>query len=254
MNINLGGKVVLVTGGASGMGRATAVALARAGAKIAIADVNGQGGEETLGLTLAAGGDAFFAACDVSSAAQVEALVNQTVKKFGRLDCAANIAGIEGKWADRIAEASEENFDRVIAVNLKGVWLCMKYEVAQMIKQGGGSIVNLASAAGLVGNPGSAAYGASKHGVVGLTKTVALEYARQGIRVNTVCPGAIETPMLSRIFDAIPRHGARMAEIEPVGRLGTADEIAAAILWLCSEQSSFVTGAAIPVDGGLTAM
>ncbi|MGO9056047.1 MAG: glucose 1-dehydrogenase [Candidatus Binataceae bacterium] len=255
MKINLEGKVVLVTGGASGMGRATAVALARAGAKIAIADVNGQGGEETLGLTLAAGGDAFFSACDVSAAAQVEALVNQTVKKFGRLDCAANIAGIEGKWADKIADASEENFDRVIAVNLKGVWLCMKYEVAQMVKQGGGgSIVNLASAAGLVGNPGSAAYGASKHGVVGLGKTVALEYARQGIRVNTVCPGAIETPMLSRIFDAIPRHGARMAEIEPVGRLGTADEIAAAILWLCSEQSSFVTGAAIPVDGGLTAM
>jgi NAD(P)-dependent dehydrogenase (short-subunit alcohol dehydrogenase family) len=255
MNINLEGKVVLITGGASGMGRATSVAFAKAGAKIAIADVNGQGGEETLGLALAAGGDAFFSACDVSAAAQVEALVNQTVKKFGRLDCAANIAGIEGKWAEQIAEASEENFDRVIGVNLKGVWLCMKYEIAQMLKQGsGGSIVNLASAAGLVGNPGSAAYGASKHGVVGLTKTGALEYARQRIRVNAVCPGAIETPMLSRIFEKIPRTGERMAEIEPVGRLGTPDEIADAVLWLCSDQSSFVTGAALAVDGGLTAM
>src|SRR5215467_8240289 len=166
MNIKMDGKVILITGGASGMGRATAVAAARAGAKIAICDVDGKGGEETLGMALAAGGDAIFSVCDVSAAAQVEALVNQTVKKFGRLDCAANIAGIEGKWSDNIADASESNFDRVIAVNLKGVWLCMKYEIAQMLKQGGGSIVNLASAAGLVGNPGSAAYGASKHGVI----------------------------------------------------------------------------------------
>ncbi len=254
MNVRLDGKVVLVTGGASGMGRATSIAAARAGAKVAICDVDGKGGEETLGLTLAAGGDAFFSACDVSAAAQVEALVKQTVKKFGRLDCAANIAGIEGKWGDNIADAPESNFDRVIAVNLKGVWLCMKYEIAQMLKQGGGSVVNLASAAGLVANPGSAAYGASKHGVIGLTKTGALEYARQKIRVNAVCPGAIETPMLSRIFEVIPQRGARMAEIEPVGRLGTADEIAAAVLWLCSDDSSFVTGAALAVDGGLTAM
>jgi NAD(P)-dependent dehydrogenase (short-subunit alcohol dehydrogenase family) len=254
MNIKLDGKVILITGGASGMGRATAVAAARAGAKVAICDVDGKGGEETLGMALAAGGDVFFSACDVSAAAQVEALVNQTVKKYGRLDCAANIAGIEGKWGDNIAEAPEANFDRVIAVNLKGVWLCMKYEIAQMLRQGGGSIVNLASAAGLVGNPGSAAYGASKHGVVGLTKTGALEYARQKIRINAVCPGAIETPMLSRIFEVIPQRGARMAEIEPVGRLGTPDEIAAAVLWLCSDDSSFVTGTALSVDGGLTAM
>jgi NAD(P)-dependent dehydrogenase (short-subunit alcohol dehydrogenase family) len=255
MNVKLEGKVILVTGGASGMGRATSIAAARAGAKVAICDVDGKGGEETLGMTLAAGGDAFFSACDVSAAAQVEALVNQTVKKFGRLDCAANIAGIEGKWGDNIADAPESNFDRVIAVNLKGVWLCMKYEIAQMLKQGsGGCVVNLASAAGLVANPGSAAYGASKHGVIGLTRTGALEYARQKIRVNAVCPGAIETPMLSRIFEVIPQRGARMAEIEPVGRLGTPDEIAAAVLWLCSEDSSFVTGAALAVDGGLTAM
>jgi NAD(P)-dependent dehydrogenase (short-subunit alcohol dehydrogenase family) len=254
MNIKLEGKVILVTGGASGMGRATSIAAARAGAKVAICDVDGKGGEETLGMTLAAGGDAFFSACDVSAAAQVEALVNQTVKKFGRLDCAANIAGIEGKWGDLIADAPESNFDRVIAVNLKGVWLCMKYELAQMVKQGGGSIVNLASAAGLVGNPGSAAYGASKHGVLGLTKTGALEYARKQIRINAVCPGAIETPMLSRIFEVVPNRGARMADIEPVGRLGTPDEIAAAVLWLCSDDSSFVTGTALSVDGGLTAM
>jgi len=254
MNIKMDGKVILITGGASGMGRATAVAAARAGAKIAICDVDGKGGEETLGMALAAGCYAIFSACDVSAAAQVEALVNQTVKKFGRLDCAANIAGIEGKWGDNIADAPESNFDRVIAVNLKGVWLCMKYEIAQMLKQGGGSIVNLASAAGLVGNPGSAAYGASKHGVIGLTKTGALEYARQKIRINAVCPGAIETPMLSRIFDVIPQRGARMADIEPVGRLGTPEEIAAAVLWLCSEDSSFVTGTALSVDGGLTAM
>lgn len=237
------------------MGRATAVAAARAGAKVAICDVDGKGGEETLGMALAAGGDAFFSATDVSAAAQVEALVSRTVTKYGRLDCAANIAGIEGRWAEHIAEAPEANFDRVIAVNLKGAWLCMKYEIAQMLKQEmGGSIVNLASAAGLIGSPGSAAYGASKHGVVGLTKTGALEYARRKIRVNAVCPGAIETPMLSRIFKSMLQTGAPMGEIEPIGRLGTTEEIAAAVLWLCSDDSSYVTGATLAVDGGMTAM
>ena len=255
MAINLKDKVVLVTGGASGIGRATSVEFARAGAKVGIADVNGQGGEETLGMALEAGGDAFFSACDVTAAAQVEALVNQIVKKYGRLDCAANIAGIEGVWSTQIAEASEENFDRVLRVNCKGVWLCMKYEIIQMLKQGkGGAIVNLASAAGLIGTPGSAAYGASKHGVIGLTKSGALEYARQGIRMNAVCPGAIDTPMLSRIFDATPGQGTRVSDIEPIGRMGKPAEIANAVLWLCSDASSFVTGAAVSVDGGLTAI
>ncbi|HKD65501.1 MAG TPA: glucose 1-dehydrogenase [Candidatus Binataceae bacterium] len=252
--MNLEGKAVLVTGGASGIGRATAAAFARNGAKVAIADIDGRGGEETLGMIQQARGDAFFAGCDVSSAADVKALIDRIVAKYGRLDCAANIAAIEGT-PRRIDQVPDEEFDRVIQVNLRGVWLCMKYEVAQMLKQeSGGAIVNLSSAAGLVGSVRSPAYGASKHGVIGLTKSVALQLAKESIRVNAVCPGGIITPMTERIAAAGGSTQDRLGAAHPIGRMGKPEEIAAAVLWLCSDQASYVTGFAAPVDGGLTAM
>jgi NAD(P)-dependent dehydrogenase (short-subunit alcohol dehydrogenase family) len=252
-SVNLNGKVVLVTGGASGIARASSLAFARAGAKVAIADIDGRGGEETLGQILAAGGDAFFAGCDVSDTAQVTKLIERTVGKYGRLDCAANIAAIEGS-PKRMDQVPDEEFDRVIRINLRGVWLCMKHEIIEMLKQGGGgAIVNLASAAGLVGSVRSPAYGASKHGVVGLTKSAALQYARDNIRVNAVCPGGIATPMTERIAAAAGGTQAGLGAAHPIGRMGLPEEIAQTVLWLCSDEASFITGAAVPVDGGLTA-
>jgi NAD(P)-dependent dehydrogenase (short-subunit alcohol dehydrogenase family) len=252
--VNLDGKVVLVTGGASGIGRASAVAFARNGAKVAIADVNGRGGEETLGMIHQAGGDAFFAGCDVATVLDVKTVIDRTVAKYGRLDCAANIAAIEGT-PRRIDEVPDEEFDRIIQINLRGVWLCMKYEVVQMLKQGsGGAIVNLASAAGLVGSVRSPAYGASKHGVVGLTKSVALQMAKEKIRINAVCPGGIITPMTERIAAASGGTQAQIGANHPIGRMGVPEEIAATVLWLCSDEASFITGTAVPVDGGMTAM
>jgi NAD(P)-dependent dehydrogenase (short-subunit alcohol dehydrogenase family) len=251
--MNLTDKVVLVTGGASGIARATSVAFARAGAKVAIADVNGQGGEETLGLIHEAGGEGFFTGCDVSELVSVKDLISRIVAKYGRLDCAANIAAIEGS-PTRIDQTSDEEFDRIIQVNLRGVWLCMKYEIIQMLKQeSGGAIVNLSSAAGLVGSIRSPAYGASKHGVVGLTRSGALQYAKEKIRINAVCPGGIATPMTERIAAAGGSTQAGLGSAHPVGRMGLPEEIADAVLWLCSDEASFVTGAAVPVDGGLTA-
>lgn len=252
--MNLDGKVVLVTGGASGIGRATSIAFARSGARVAVADVDGRGGEETLGMIQQGGGDAFFAGCDVASAQDVKALIERIVGKYGRLDCAANIAAIEGT-PRRIDQVPDEEFDRVIQVNLRGVWLCIKYEVTQMLKQeSGGAIVNLSSAAGLVGSVRSPAYGASKHGVVGLTKSVALQVAKNNIRVNAVCPGGIVTPMTERIAAASGGTQMQLGGAHPIGRMGRPEEIAAAVLWLCSDQASFVTGLAAAVDGGLTAM
>jgi NAD(P)-dependent dehydrogenase (short-subunit alcohol dehydrogenase family) len=252
--MNLQDKVVLVTGGASGIGRATSIAFARKGAKVAIADIDGRGGEETLGMIQQAGGEAIFAGCDVSAAADVETLIDRIVAKYGRLDCAANIAAIEGS-PRRIDQVPDDEFDRIIQVNLRGVWLCMKYEVTRMLKQeSGGAIVNLSSAAGLVGSIRSPAYGASKHGVVGLTKSVALQVAKLKIRVNAVCPGGIITPMTERIAAASGGTQAQLGNAHPIGRMGRPEEIAAAVLWLCSDEASFVTGFAAPVDGGLTAM
>ncbi len=248
----LAGKVALVTGASSGIGRTTALAFAREGSRVVAADVTMEGGQETVQLIKNAGGEAIFVKADVSNASEVEALVQQAVAAYGRLDCAHNNAGIEGRGAF-IVNDTEANWERVLAVNLKGVWLCMKYEIRQMLTQGGGAIVNTASGAGLVGGRGSGAYVASKHGVVGLTKTAALEYAKSGIRVNVVCPGAIETPMINRITRQQPKVLAAMAAAHPIGRAGKPEEIAEAVVWLCSDAASFVTGHAMPVDGGLVA-
>jgi NAD(P)-dependent dehydrogenase (short-subunit alcohol dehydrogenase family) len=217
-----------------------------------VADVVVEGGEETVKLIKQAGGEALFVRTDVSKAAEVEALVNAAITTFGRLDCAHNNAGIEGAAATTV-NYNQESWDRVIAINLTGVWLCMKYEIPQMLKNGSGAIVNTASTAGLVGYKGGSAYVASKHGVVGLSKTAALEYAKAGIRVNAVCPGAIDTPMMGRITNHREDWAAKMASSEPVGRMAQPSEIAETVVWLCSDAASFVTGHALAADGGLTA-
>ena len=243
---------MLVTGASSGIGRATALAFAREGAKVVVADVMVEGGEETVAQVKKAGGEAIFVKTDVSKAVEVEALVAKAVATYGRLDCAHNNAGIAGN-AKTIVDDTEDNWDRILAINLKGVWLCMKYEIAHMLKQGGGAIVNTASGAGLIGVRRGGAYVASKHGVVGLTKTAALEYAKAGIRVNCVCPGPIDTPMLQGIGGSNQVVIERMVAAQPGGRLGKPAEIAEAAVWLCSDAASFITGLPMPVDGGYTA-
>lgn len=253
MSGSLEGRVALVTGGASGIGRASARALARAGATVVIADIDVDGGEQSTELITADGGDTSFVQADVTRAGEVEAMVAHAVETYGRLDCALNNAGIAGPVGTTTVDYSEEDWDRVVNIDLKGVWLCMKYELAQMLNEGGGAVVNTASIAGLVGLPGSSPYVASKHGVVGLTKTAALEYATQGIRVNAVCPGVIDTPLVDRIVADTPERKQLYLDAQPIGRLGTAEEIAAAVVWLCSDEASFVTGQALPVDGGFVA-
>lgn len=254
----LNGKVALVTGGASGIGRATALTFAREGAKLVIADMNEEGGQQSVHMITENGGEALFVKTDVTQAAAVEALLSQAVHIYGRLDYAHNNAGISGagiagEQRTLTAEYPEERWHHVIAINLTGVWLCMKYEITQMLKQdGGGAIVNTASVAGLAGLPYAAAYVASKHGVVGLTKTAALEYARQGIRVNCVCPGYIQTPMTAPGMQD-PDRLALMLASEPIGRMGTPEEVAETVVWLCSDAASFVTGHAMTVDGGYLA-
>ncbi|TAH12979.1 MAG: SDR family oxidoreductase [Curvibacter sp.] len=246
-------KVVLVTGGGGGIGRASALAFARAGAKVAVTDRDELAGEETTAQVRALGAEAVFIAADVMQAAQVQTMVAQVVAHFGRLDCAFNNAGIEEEHM-RLADCEEATFDRIMGVNVKGVWLCMKYQIAQMLTQGGGAIVNTASVAGLVGAPKMSAYSASKHAVMGLTKSAAVEYGRKGIRVNAVCPGVIRTPMLDRAIAADPKVATTVAGAHPIGRIGEADEVAAVVLWLSSDAASFVTGLAHTVDGGLTSL
>jgi NAD(P)-dependent dehydrogenase (short-subunit alcohol dehydrogenase family) len=252
MTTDLQGKVAIVTGGTSGIGRDAAVLFAKAGAKVVVAGRRETEGKETVDLIRAAGGDGLFLRTDVSKTSEVQTLVQKIVGKFGRLDVAFNNAGIEGKWVP-IVEQSEEDWDRTIDINLKGVWLCLKYEIQQMLKQGsGGAIVNMSSVAGLMGSAGAATYCASKHGVMALTKTAALEYARSGIRVNVVCPAVIETAMADRIFGE-PEVNKRVLALHPIGRFGTTMEVAEAVLWMCSDKASFMTGQSIVLDGGLLA-
>jgi NAD(P)-dependent dehydrogenase (short-subunit alcohol dehydrogenase family) len=246
------GKVALVTGAGSGIGRATAQIFTREGAKVVVADIVIEGGEETVRLLKAAGGEATFVRVDVSQPVDVEAMVKKAVDTYGRLDCAFNNAGIEGV-IQPTADYGEAHWDRVLAINLKGVWLCMKYEIQQMLKQGSGAIVNTASVAGLIGLPGFSAYVAAKHGVNGLTKTAALEYAKVGIRVNAVCPGAIRTPMFERGMRDNPGIEEQIVAAEPIGRMAAPEEVGEAVVWLCSDAASFVTGLPMAVDGGWVA-
>jgi NAD(P)-dependent dehydrogenase (short-subunit alcohol dehydrogenase family) len=248
----LAGKVALVTGAGSGIGRASALAFAREGARVIVADIAADGGGETAHSIEEQGGEAYFVQADVSAAGDVREMIERAVTTYGRLDCAFNNAGIEGEMATT-AECSEENFDRTIAINLKGVWLCMKYEIHQMLEQGGGAIVNCASIAGLVGFPNLPAYTASKGGIVQLTRTAALEYAQSGIRVNALCPGVIHTPMVDRITNRNPETEAQFTAMEPIGRMGAPEEMAEAALWLCSDAASFVTGHPLVADGGMVA-
>jgi NAD(P)-dependent dehydrogenase (short-subunit alcohol dehydrogenase family) len=252
MTAELAGKVALVTGGTSGIGRDTAVLFAKEGAKVVVTGRREAEGKETLEMMRAAGGDGLFLKGDVAKAAEVEMMVQKTVEKFGRLDIAFNNAGIEGNWVP-LVEQSEEDWDRVIDINLKGTWLCLKYEIRQMVKQsGGGTIVNMSSVAGWIGSAGAATYCASKHGVLGLTKAAALENAKDGIRVNAVCPAVIETAMAERAF-ADPAVNKFVLSQHALGRFGKPTEISEAVLWMCSERSSFMTGQSLILDGGFLA-
>jgi NAD(P)-dependent dehydrogenase (short-subunit alcohol dehydrogenase family) len=244
----LEGKVALVTGGASGIGRATALVFAREGARVVVADLVAEGGEKTVRLMKETGADAIFVKCDVSKAVDCEAMVKKAVDTYGRLDCAFNNAGV-GVIRSTV-DCTEEEWDYIISVNLKGVWLCLKYEIIQMLKQGSGAIVNNSSVLGLIGTQGYSAYTASKHGVLGLTKVAALDCAQAGIRVNAVCPGSVVTPMFEPIL-ADPQLKDSVQKLHPLGRFAKPEEIAEAVLWLCSDAASFVTGVAFPVDGGV---
>ncbi len=246
------GKVALVTGGSSGIGKASAIAFARKGASVVVASRRAEEGEETVRLVKEVGSDGFFVKTDVTQAADVEAMVEQTIHRYGRLDYAFNNAGIE-QASSPLLEQTEETFDQIIDINIKGVWLSMKYEIPQMLKNGGGAIVNTSSVGGLVGVAGIPIYVASKHAVVGLTKSVALEYAKEGIRVNAVSPGGVETDMLDRYLKDNLQAREQMIAMHPLGRIGKSEEIANAVVWFCSDEAAFVTGQILALDGGFTA-
>ena len=247
MNQLLAGKVAVITGASSGIGRAAALALAAEGARVALGARRLAEGEETARLVREAGGEAVFVETDVRRSDQVQRLIQTAVERWGKLDCAFNNAGVEGDVFVPTADYSESTWDQVIAINLTGVFLSMKYEIRQMLQHGGGAIVNMSSVAGLVGGPVGVAYYASKHGVVGMTRAAAIEYGKLGIRVNAVCPAVIETDMAHRGFDQMWE---RLAGMHPIGRIGKAGEVADCVVWLCSDRASFVTGHALPVDGG----
>lgn len=249
-------KAVLVTGAASGIGKATAVAFARSGAHVMLSDINAKAGEAARDEIAASGGTVDFYPCDVGDEAMVVALIRACVERFGRIDCAFNNAGIGGPLL-KLGEYSTSDWDAVIRTNLTSVFLCMKYEIAEMLKQGGGTIVNCSSITGLVGLQGMPAYAASKHGIMGLTKTAALDYIQQGIRINAICPGTIHTPAVDAVIENDPENAPQLiAGLEagqPIGRLGRPEEIAAAVLWLSSPDASFVVGQGMTVDGGYVA-
>ena len=245
-------KVALVTGGGSGIGRATALAFARRGETVVVADVALAAAEETIRMIKEIGGESLAVACDVSKTTDVKGLVEKTIATYGRLDFAFNNAGIPGDVAP-VTDWSEEMWDRTCNINLKGVWLCMKYEIPEMLRQGKGAIVNSSSISGLVGCPGLSGYTASKHGVIGITRCVALEYVKEGIRVNAICPATIRTPLVEKVIEDHPEMESFLENSQPIGRMGTSEEVAATVVWLCSEESAYLTGLALPVDGGTSA-
>jgi NAD(P)-dependent dehydrogenase (short-subunit alcohol dehydrogenase family) len=250
-NESFAGKVAFVTGAANGIGRAAALAFAREGAGVVAADLSEHGNQETARMIEEAGGRALAIKCDVSRDNDVKAALEKTIETFGRLDFAFNNAGVEQPITPT-AELTEEQWDRIVDINLRSVFLCMKHEIPLLLKQGGGAIVNTSSGAGVKGIAGQAAYCAAKFGIVGLTKAAALDYAKSNIRVNVVCPGIIDTPMMDRFSGGTPEGRERVIGQEPVGRMGKAEEIAAAVVWLCSDAAAFVVGHAMVIDGGQT--
>lgn len=251
MNLGLKNKVVIVTGAAAGLGKVSAMAFACEGAKVIVADIDSDGGQKTVQSIKENGGEAVFVKTDVTKESDVKAMVEKAVETYGRLDCAHNNAGLE-EARTPLTECTEDQWDRILNVNLKSVFLCMKYEIPHMVKGGGGAIVNMSSSVGLKGSPQLPSYCAAKHGVNGITKSAALEYAKAGVRINSVCPGGMRgTPMYNRITGATPDIAALVAQVVPLGRDAEPEEVADAVLWLCSDRAAMITGSPISVDGGI---